>query len=340
MTPLSNHDSYLPSYESRIVSESRVARINELYNKTKKKYHEHRDSVISNNSTSVQDVGLEDHCHPLSNVPNPDDVHILAQGPPTVTIKAEPPSNPFHPPVHENKTSPEENYEEELQFTPKLRSKKSIISFRSSRHSTPLSHGKSTAREDRSFGVVQEPLFFSTDNKRRVMSRRDRLKELKGKLGNPVPLDYLNQDGPADVSSLLERRQEIEDRWKRILSSDKGLNHQKLQNISHAYESRNNSSVFSDGDIVADSSVVHNNDIPNSSNNKLDDISEEVEKNHLSISIDQISDIREGIRNNSERLDKVIELLGEKNSNNRREVVFWGICIIILILLNIYVYKL
>lgn len=143
----------------RRISDSRISRINKLFDAKL------RDevSVMSNNSTSV----VNDICQPLQLT---DDM----------TVKY----NLLH--ASASPSSYEEDYEDEdnIQLTPKLRSKRSIVNL--SQGNTP----KTTIS---------------------VPKRR----QLKEKLGDPLPLLYLDESKNVDIGHDLEAR------WKNIISNSK-----------------------------------------------------------------------------------------------------------------------
>ncbi|CUS22401.1 LAQU0S05e04544g1_1 [Lachancea quebecensis] len=315
MSPLSKNQSNLPSREYRIASESRIARINELYNRSQRQ-QKHRDSIISDNSTSVPYIHEDDDCQQLRYLA-PNRVRRTPLAPPdSETIKPAPVKNPFRPKPKDERPFSEDDVERELQFTPKLRSRNSIVSSRTPSHGTPL------RRKDPEDIVpdtpVQLPLWFAKqaapgyNNTNRVARRRETFKELKQKLGKPLPLGYLSdpQDEVAQSS-----KKTVEERRKRILSSkERDISSHDSRSLSdesiaiHSPHTSASSRGFIAGDVSATSSDdgFHHN-------------------------------ISEGLKTNSEKLDQIMALLETKeNTASKRECLAWIFCIIVLIALNLY----
>lgn len=319
MSPLSKYQSNLPSREYRLASESRVARINELYNKSQRQ-HRHRDSIISDNSTSVADLRNDENCYSLSYLPN----HAVSPqvttpvGKETVTIKPEPVTNPFRPLSAEERPF-SEDMERELQFTPRLRSRRSIISSRNMSQGTPL--GVEEPQETLPAKPLQHTLWSSRQprvgsvSKERAIRRRETLKELKEKLGKPLPLGYLESESSNKDESFRSNKKGLEERWKRILSN-------KVYDSNTSNRSSMDDSVQINLPISRISSHNTNND-HNSLATELDNC------NTTSFS--------EGLRTNNEKLDQILALLNDKKKDEtRQECMAWIVCIIILVALNLY----
>ncbi|SCV05279.1 LANO_0H03994g1_1 [Lachancea nothofagi CBS 11611] len=327
MDPFSKNQSNLPSYEHRLASESRVARINELYNKSQK-HNIHRDSIISDASTSVPDIhnGIytEDNCQPLINLPHnkAPDLPLPVQQE-TVTIKPEVISNPFRPRLTEVRPRSKDEMEKELQFTPKLRSRRSIISSR-----TP-SHGSPPSVDDNHKSRIKPRVLWTYNEPRTIIKkrgfsdrRRESYKGLKERLGKPLPLGYLSpEDQNGEERGTQSQKKDLESRWRRILSS-------REAETSH----KSNTSWQKSRSPSEDGSVrLHKSD----SGSSLQDFPDEAYS--LEEHEGQILTIHESIRTNTEKLDQIIALLDDhKKTDSKREITAWIICIIILVGLNLY----
>ncbi|CAR21665.1 Kar1p [Lachancea thermotolerans CBS 6340] len=315
MSPPGINQSNLPSREYRIASESRIARINELYNRSQRQ-QKHRDSIISDNSTSVPYIQDEDDCQPLAYLA-PNRVRRAPVAPPdSETIKPAPVKNPFRPKPTEERPFSEDDVERELQFTPKLMSRRSIVSSRTPSHGTPLRReGPEDIVPDT---PVQLPIWFSKqvvpdfNNTNRAARRREAFKELKQKLGKPLPLGYLS-DFQDEASRSTKKN--VEERRKRMLSS-------KGRDISW-HDTRS---------LSDESSGIHS---PHTSASSGDFIAGELSATSTDDGFHQ--NISEGLRTNSEKLDQIMVLLEtRKKAASKRECLAWIFCIIVLIALNLY----
>ncbi|SCU98251.1 LAMI_0F13740g1_1 [Lachancea mirantina] len=313
MNSRSINGSYLPSHEARLASESRIAKINEIYHQARRKYQQHRDSVISNSSTSVQDVEDTDHCHPIETIGIGDQVLDPPVKEETVTIKRQPfesrledrlenrLEDRFHDRLEtpkSNASSPfQDNYQEELEFTPQLRTKRSILTFRSLGQGTPRN------QENR-----------NPASRRNLFTRRERFQELKKRLGEPVPLEYLNHNSgsaPTDkLEAFLNRSHDLD-------LSSVPKSHSELYDVSHTPREVTGATS---GSSLAGPSFMNNESM---------------------MAPNRIQDIDDLVRSNTDKLDQIMLLLNDiaRNRHNS-EITFWSICIVILIILNVYVYKL
>ena len=73
----------------------------------------------------------------------------------------------------------------------------------------PLQHTLWSSRQPRVGSVSKE----------RAIRRRETLKELKEKLGKPLPLGYLESESSNKDESFRSNKKGLEERWKRILSN-------------------------------------------------------------------------------------------------------------------------
>ncbi|SCU87807.1 LADA_0E06282g1_1 [Lachancea dasiensis] len=350
MDSLNTNRLNLPSYENRLASEARVARINELYNRAQKLHvreenqRNHRDSIISDNSTSVagssHEANPQDNYKRLTFLPkyqNQQGSHrgatLQQEQSETVTIKPEVVSNPFNPKITEVRPRSKDEMEQELHFTPELRSTKSLVSSRSpSSERLWPNEGRTLRVQAIPRRVFKEPrsTHFRTNVDRG--RRRESFKELKQRLGRPVPLGYLSS-GEQGLSSGPNRK-ELESRWKKIISG-------KNPEISQEWDSSWNESR---------SPSAHTSLKSNSSGVELslrqldDDDDDKPDLDELEMSIDRpktgnshLYAIDETLRTNSQKLDQVLALLdGKQRTDYRTEAMAWIICIIILIGLNLY----
>lgn len=337
----SNQRPYIPSYESRLASQSRVAKINQLYAKTK----HHRTSVASNNSTSV--ASFEDdsivrqdtsgNCHPISLASVPQSVsrkNDRNEDDTVVTIKHEDISNPFHNEIMNNNSdesiASDENYQDELQFTPRLRSRRSIISIRTSSESTPLKTEERRNSFEDNFSGDRSNLTVYHDS----LKKRGKFSELKQILGDPVPLPYLNR---TNDDTLSKGTGDVKSRWKRLVSQDKETIEQRLREIRQGYAVHTDDGIYSEetsnesGGDKEGSELVEDMQENETHTASIND--------HIKINTkQQLRELRDTLKGNTERLDQIIRLLGKKQNDRRREIVLWTICIIILIICNICVY--
>lgn len=333
--PLNAQASYLPSKKSQRASEERIAKINELYENIKR---EHRDSVVSNNSTSVgsQDQGV-DNCIPINNLEfklpkaNHIEQHKVKTENDTISpFRTDQTSTPtasrrvlngLHPHVESSFDSrgdeedDDDDLEAELRFTPKLKSRRSLITMR--RMST--SEAERTIDSDES---VAGPL--RSEMKVRKPSR---ISSLRKTLGDPLPLPYVSKDHstndtPSSKDPLLTResvenkRRSMERKWRDLIARDKKLIEKRFADLRQQSAS---------GDTSQPSISITPEEQQDST----------------------LSDLNKEVLRNREKLDYIINLLSDRPGPDRtpaisrnisREAQFWTVCIIVLILCNIYVY--
>lgn len=336
--PFNTQASYLPSKKSQRVSEERIARINELYESIKR---DHRDSVVSNNSTSVasQEAGADD-CIPINNleIRLPKATHIdqpkvkrenEAISPfqtgqtstPSISrrIGSEFRANESQAESSYNDDDDDDDLEAELRFTPKLKSRRSLLTMRRLSNSVGDTNDsyESVARSMRS-GRTRRP---------------SRISSLRKTLGEPLPLPYVSKDNSMDLTrssddpilakkSLENRRRLMEGKWRTLIARDKELIEKRFANLRR--------------DASPDNKTISGDD-------SLPSVSTAPERHEDSA----ILQLNKEILRNREKLEDIIKLLsrrpaadtGPESSNSvSRETQFWIICIIVLILCNIYVY--
>lgn len=321
MNVLSNTPaSYLPSRKSQLASQSRIARINNLYDR---KQRQHRDSVVSNNSTSVLS---EDNCVPID-APNYR-MNGKHNDEPSSIIKHEKLSNEFLMNEQREQRSPlpkddeDDDYEAELKFTPRLKSRGSLLTMRkkSSQDSPPSSEKASP--------VENVPKYETPQPRTR---RRSRVTSLRKTLGDPVPLPYLPKGEvptpkprdltPPGTATVDRKRQIMESKWRKLVSQDKAAVEMRLKEI-HVSPFGTHSSIRPDSPtLVAGPATT----LPQKS----------------------LEDLQKEVAINRQKLDEIIGLLNQKQKFafpfesfhlKLEESTFWTICIIILALCNIYVY--
>ncbi|KAG0674627.1 hypothetical protein C6P41_001660 [Kluyveromyces marxianus] len=204
------------------------------------------------------------------------------------TVKYRQASSRLPPSV--DSVSSNEGFGDEInsRFMPKLRSKHSIVEL--SQHSTPK----------KSIAIYDNPI-----PKRRV---------LKEKLGEPLPLPYLDPKKPVDVGT------DLETRWNTIISTAK-VRQKKKPLLSNTKAVQ----VETAEPRLRSSSVPQRIRIPSKS---------AIESNR------EYTDLETQLKNTSVKLDKLIELLQNNQQviNNKYEPFIWLFCIIILILCNVWVY--
>ncbi|SCU96523.1 LAME_0F16534g1_1 [Lachancea meyersii CBS 8951] len=337
MDSSSINQSNLPSYEYRLASESRVARINEIYNKNHKRItNKHRDSIISDNSTSVlsntqNDLHSEDNCQPVVNLQYKPQAAVEKPELPfeqtaTRTVKAESEFNPFRPRFTEARPRSKDEMEQELHFTPKLRTRRSIIFSRTPGHDTP---------------IRDEPFQFLNPKKRRLsnlrtesssLKTREGLKELKARLGKPLPLGYLasSRQRNDETAAPSSQRKALESRWKRILSSAESEKPKGWNTSWHRARSPSNQ----------DSTQLHLSDSETSLLKLLSDDDNRAEDEgdaSKPVREGQLKTIKESLQTNNEKLEQILAILNDKKQfSSKGEATAWVICIIILIGLNLY----
>lgn len=335
---------FLPSKKSQKVSEERIAKINELYENIKRG---HRDSVVSNNSTSVasQEQGA-DNCIPISTLE-----YRLPRASHTGQLKVKRENDTISP-FRANQTSTpsaskpllhgfqasghyfgtgndscdgdddDEDYEAELRFTPKLKSRRSLITMRR------VSNSEEDQTND-SFGD-----FAGSDRSNKSVRKLSRISSLRKTLGDPLPLPYVSKDpfssststpneSLSTASSVENKRKLMEKKWRNLIAKDKERIEKRFSNL------RQQASPVSQ-EVYRDESIPL---IPTAGS--------EAERG------DAISELSRELIRNGEKLDNIISLLTQKDTPNvattrprgmSRETQFWTICIIILILCNYYVY--
>ncbi|GAV53132.1 hypothetical protein ZYGR_0AI04140 [Zygosaccharomyces rouxii] len=335
MNGLSNTPaSYLPSKRSQLVSQNRIAKINELY---EQKQRQHQDSVVSNNSTSVVS---EDNCVPIHGLTT-----YRAQGQynvdePSTTVKHEELPNTFTTSTTSNRQEQEpgedndEDYEDELKFTPKLKSRRSLLTIRKNfeqEADSPISNDESSTMENLSTPLPKV--------KRRIGS-------LRKSLGDPLPLPYLPRDpnqnnrecsepvpqSPHLVSSsnVDRKRQIMDSKWRKLVSQDKSMLESRLKELRRpSLPTTAPPPPRPDSPTLASQSTT----LPTLSP-------------HLPQTLEEL---QQEIISNRQKLDEIIVLLNQKQKPSLQfpslkfhyrwnEFTFWTLCIITLILCNFYVY--
>ncbi|QLL32557.1 hypothetical protein HG536_0D00790 [Torulaspora globosa] len=340
--PLNTQASYLPSKKSQRVSEERIARINELYENIKR---DHRDSVVSNNSTSVgsQEAGVDD-CIPINNlelrlpkVNHIDQPNVKRENETISPFQTEQTSTPsvsrhiakefraseshVESSYERDDDDDDDDLEAELRFTPKLKSRRSLLTMR--RLSSSVGD-----RTNESFESVARPMHSGGR-----IRRAGRISSLRKTLGEPLPLPYVSKDNSADLTrssndpslakkSLESRRRLMEGKWRTLIARDKELIEKRFANLRQETSSDNKA-------------------IP--ANDSLPSISTTPERQQEG----GILELSKEIQRNGEKLDDIIKLLSQRPAADTvpaspnsvsRETLFWTICIIVLILCNIYVY--
>ena len=334
---------YLPSKKLQLTSQSRIAKINQLYEQQQRK---HRDSVVSNNSTTQlfsyndgKGINEDDNCIPISRFQ--EDIPR--------EIKRERVSKPFSLPLisstppQRNKKKTfmtdketvtalvddyEEDYEEELGFTPKLKSRRSIESMRNMKH-------------------IDDPVrrvISGTGNG--IQHRISRVQSLRAILGNPLPLPYIKNSnrtishqrtisGNIMTLDTIERKRKVmESKWNKLIAND-------IQEVEEKLNSRKSSYMHQERQ---PSSVFHSFNLSEESGSK--------ESSILPQEYVELSQLHEDIISNSDKLDHIITILKpnpsessktahiqNKDSRHIIDYILWTICIIILIICNIYVFK-
>ncbi|EDO17975.1 hypothetical protein Kpol_1054p22 [Vanderwaltozyma polyspora DSM 70294] len=324
--------SYLPSKKSQLTSRSRIAKINELYERKKR---EHRDSVVSNSSTSVVSSSPS---HSIQEVES-NGIDYSSADDQSKEIQHQNISNPFAIPLRtstppmkkkyipgtvniDDKIVSDDDYMEELKFTPKLKSRKSIESMRSLR------------RDD---NVVRRNVSTVKNTNQRKISNST---SIRHSLGDPLPLPYIRNEQPninnqrinqlMTVDSIEQKRKDMENKWGHLITKNR---HQMEEKLKIIRSSSNNSIGFS----RSASPSARYSDFTDNEIETEEDIN--------------LSQLQEEIKHNRDKLDHIIDLLhskkiGNKSKDNKGkeilhvvEYLIWTICIVILILCNYYVYK-
>lgn len=337
--------SYLPTKRSQLASKARIAKINELYEKSRPA---HRDSVVSNNSTSVVPNNADsDNCAPIYGLKyKPQNAH--PQGESTATVKQDNSAlNPFRFGIRPQPSTPsplfkgvprnekadlpsqiekeehmlndhEESFEEELKFTPKLKSRRSLII------SSNLSDDEASVKHDNPERLRRTSHSFR---------RRSRRLSLIRTLGDPLPLPYVNSRNDSEIGStasatsnstalssesLNHKRRIIETKWRNLISPAKSVLEDRFgENKEHLDPTR---SIL--GPVLPGLQSISSNNVQ---------------------AFEPLKILEKEIITNREKLDEIITLLN-KNSKiesphiNSNEYYFWVVCIIILIFCNVCVY--
>ncbi|SCU93128.1 LAFA_0F14840g1_1 [Lachancea sp. 'fantastica'] len=335
MKPSILDQSHLPSYENRLASESRIAKINEIYNRNHKRdTQRHRDSIISDNSTSVvsdiHDGPYLQESQPVVDL-NYKQQESFEKRPPIniaqpdfSTIKPEDGFNPFRPKFTEARPRSRDEMEQELHFTPKLRSRRSIIYSRTPSHEDPAKEEalQFFKTKNRGFSGVGKNESTSTRS-------RERFKELKARLGKPLPLGYLSSASESKEEDPQSHRKPVESRWKRILSSaDKKTDWSILQDRIRSPSDQGSVRMH-----VSDSQAS----LAGLLNDDEDKADEESKASSFVGEGGQLDSINENLRTNTEKLDQIMTILNDKRQHNGKiEVIAWVACIIVLVLLNVF----
>lgn len=327
--------NYLPSKRSQLVSRNRIAKINELYEQKQK---QHQDSVVSNNSTSVVS---EDNCIPIHGLPTYRASGQYNVDEPSTTVKHEELPNNFiadatsshQEPDPEPDNVKDDDYEDELRFTPKLKSRRSLLTMRKNfqqKADSPTSDDESSAMEG-----VSTPL----------PKVRRRLWSLRKSLGDPLPLPYLTKNSnsingehreptsqsqhPASSSSVDEKRQVMESKWRKLVAQDKSMLESRLEELRKP-------SLPSA--------------VPPPSRSNLPTLAPQLASLQApSPSPQSLAELQQEIISNRQKLDEIIVLLNQRQKPSLqvpsikfhyrwKEFTFWTLCIITLILCNFYVY--
>ncbi|AGO10307.1 AaceriABL149Wp [[Ashbya] aceris (nom. inval.)] len=309
--------AYLPSKKSRLMSENRVSKINRLYEDVQKRKsrpgaeHAHRDSVVSNSSTSVLTVegGLED----VTMLQGLLDRGPRAYGDLTLRPPAVRPVRPralspgrlregLQSPLTSDADSMADE-EDDLKLTPKLRSRRSII--RMSAESTPYRH----APEER----------MRPTNKKNTTRM-----QLRSQLGQPLPLGYIAH-AAARPRADDTHRVDLESRLRNIMQKDRTSFEKRLQQIRQGYH---------DLPIGLQDDAL-----------SLQNKTREIEASETTIPfrdntsvVAETEDLRSELNRHAQKLDEVLTLLRSTPTNSHVELIAWSACVIILILCNVYVY--
>lgn len=149
-------------------------------------------------------------------------------------------------------------------------------------------------------------------NSGRLTKKRGKLIELKNKLGDPIPLPYLAEN------QLSMGNKNFASRWRSIVSKDTNSIEKRLQEI------RDNS--------ASSQSENHSN-----SNTHESRISRTIQSNtHLSPTL--LHQLRDSVDENTKKIDLILNLLRQNKWDPGKEILFWSVCIFLLIISNIGVY--
>ncbi|CEP64637.1 Kar1p LALA0_S12e03466g [Lachancea lanzarotensis] len=333
------NQSHLPSYENRLASESRIARINEIYNRSHKQdSQKHRDSIISDNSTSVvsdlHDGPYLQESQPVVDL-NYRQQEFLdkrptnnIEAPEFSTIKLEDGFNPFRPRFTEVRPRSKDEMEQELHFTPKLRSRRSIIFSRTPSNDIPV-------REEALHLFKNRNRHFSSDigkNESTTSAKsRESFKELKARLGKPLPLGYLSSSSENHEENPESHKKAVKPRWKRILSSsEKRPDWTTLQDRIRSPSDHGSIRMHASDSEMSLAGLLGDDEDRANDGAAADPSKLVVDEEHFET-------INENLRTNTEKLDQIMTILDERSQNNGKlEAVAWVTCIIILVLLNVF----
>lgn len=192
-------------------------------------------------------------------------------------------------------------------------------------------------------------------------------KSSRPNLGAPLPLPYLTRastehvDHPTNIrypTTFQERRRNIETKWRKYFQRDKEaverrikeLREHEIERMQKSNISTTSSSHVSSSKNAEESSMVL--DVATSSPNNINlngsSLPIPIAKN---IHVDPSTLLHDELRDNSYKLDKIIEILtkldlriglnaseSNRNSGLFNEHVFWYGCILLLIAMNIFVF--
>ncbi|CCF56195.1 hypothetical protein KAFR_0A07610 [Kazachstania africana CBS 2517] len=320
-------------------SEARLNKIERLYNERKNKQmndYENKSTTLGNNTVKVEDqdefydADLEEHSQNWSgDLLNQDDVT-------------------------------------ESNYYPTLISPDTIAAMRGYRDEE---HNDSQRK------VGQNSNTINIRKNRRDNSQGRRHYSVRNVLGDPLPLPYINNGNEKDSEKpksvitkdrLLQKKNEMNNKWRRLLTQDKVMIERRLQELrklenvpsvekwidpsKNPYIPKHDEAEHS---LHNSSAINHDEQSDNATHHRafsIDSISKYHSPSQFSTGVDSYTSqtllrLQEDIEENKRKLDIIINLLrGQQSTTNdndksiSREILYWTICIIILFICNIYVY--
>lgn len=192
----------------------------------------------------------------------------------------------------------------------------------------------------------------------------------RGKFGDPLPLPYVNQTytkstpKSSNINNVLtldrieEKRNIMKSKWRHLIEQDKELIENKIHELRLFQDEGN----VNGGKWRGDSSLHYtelepNSFVGNQSVNDIDFSRTSLQKTTNILPNDKMANpvyigkLQEDIALNTQKLDHIISILERNKAGTRldsklpfntpahiKEITFWTLCIIILLMCNIYVY--
>lgn len=220
------------------------------------------------------------------------------------------------------KDDEEEDYEAELKFTPRLKSRGSLLTMRkNSAQDSPSSSDEASTVEN--LTQYETPQWRQRNHSHAASLRKT--------LGDPLPLPYLSNEGqnlqnhedvsPPGTATVDRKRRLMESKWRKLVSQDKLAVENRFKEVRKPSLPTESIGRPASPTLVSEPAI----NVPRKS----------------------LEELQQEIVTNRQKLDEIIVLLNQKQKialpfnlfhYDLNESTLWTICIIMLILCNIYVY--